>query len=353
MFAQVWNRGSVYVGIIKYKVMPHNDKIEFSSQSLLVDASLAGQRLDAALSALFPDLGLRGRRRIWSWCQVRVDGVERKPGYIVLADQKITIAPAALTVHNGASEIAGRLRIIRTDADFVALYKPADLASAVVAGGNGISAEFLLKKDWSELWRKFSGEPAPVLPRLCNRLDAKTSGLLLAAFSAEALERFRVLERTGRVEKYYLALVHGIAPAELWVNKALDVSGRSVTKVLQTVAEDLNRHTGARRLAAFEADSIFAGSPAATLLRVLIKRGARHQIRAHLATAGFPIVGDEVYGDSAASACGKMYLHHEQIVLPGFCASVAPEWGIAAQLRSGPVWPEFASDFDFGSRHAP
>ena len=62
---------------------------------------------------------------------------------------------------------------------------------------------------------------------------------------------------------------------------------------------------------------------AMTLLQITIQRGARHQIRAHLAAAGHPIVGDHLYGRHPGRV---MYLHHAAISLPGFEAQCPPPW---------------------------
>ena len=68
-----------------------------------------------------------------------------------------------------------------------------------------------------------------------------------------------------------------------------------------------------------------------SLLELTILRGARHQIRAHLADAGFPIVGDAQYGLESTSRAGRMYLHHFSIALPGFRAEAAPDWRIVLE----------------------
>ncbi|MDL2306532.1 hypothetical protein LJC48_00690 [Desulfovibrio sp. OttesenSCG-928-C06] len=68
-----------------------------------------------------------------------------------------------------------------------------------------------------------------------------------------------------------------------------------------------------------------------SLMELTILRGARHQIRAHLANAALPIVGDTQYGLESTSRAGRMFLHHFEISLPGFRAEVAPDWRIVLE----------------------
>jgi hypothetical protein len=65
-----------------------------------------------------------------------------------------------------------------------------------------------------------------------------------------------------------------------------------------------------------------------SLLELTILRGARHQIRAHLADAGFPIVGDSLYGLESSDRAERMFLHHFEITLPGFEARWMPDWDL-------------------------
>ena len=57
-----------------------------------------------------------------------------------------------------------------------------------------------------------------------------------------------------------------------------------------------------------------------------IRKGARHQIRAHLAAAGHPLLGDEPYGAEHSCANGAFLLHHGRVSLPDFAASRLPAW---------------------------
>lgn len=270
-----------------------------------------GKRLDAALAAFYPDMGLRARRRLWEWCRVLLDGRAAGPGAYARAGQTLEIIPLE-SASPGDDFLWKGVRVINSTDSFCAIFKPAGLPSAAVKGGRNHSVEEFVRDNWS---RFGAGEP----PLLCNRLDTPTSGLLLWAFGRDNVERFRVLETEGRVEKRYYALVRGAAPEELYMDSALDMAGREKTRVLDTPDADRARHSAAVRLALLERKG-----EEASLMDVTIRRGARHQIRAHLAAAGFPIIGDALYGFGG----DMLFLHNYRVSFAGFSAEEAPAWPV-------------------------
>jgi 23S rRNA pseudouridine1911/1915/1917 synthase len=365
------------------KINPAEDK---PCKVMRVKPEQADSRLDAVLEELFPAYGLRGRRRLWQWCAITVDGKARKGSFRVKEGEEIAVVqnmsarpPAlfssALTTeaapgYSGRPLPAGapfrrvagyeeqrrkriqayKPRIITAGEDFAAFGKIEGVASAALAGGGKDSVEAMLDRHWPEIWKLYAGEqnipdqPLPDRPLLCNRLDAETSGLLTAAFSADKADVFRLYEREGKVRKKYLALVHGFAPEYLLMPKTLDTYKRRSTLVLQREDMDYTRHTRAvllKNIHAVDGDEpagrewraalryLMGLSGSFSLLEVTILRGARHQIRAHLADAGFPIVGDSLYGPASSARAGRMFLHHFSVDLPGFQATWMPDWDLS------------------------
>lgn len=289
--------------------------------SAIVPENDHGKRLDAALATLYPEFGLRARRRLWGWCRVLLDGRAAGPGVYVRAGQRIEVIQPGVEKAVSESDRWAEIHLVTASSDYAAVFKPAGIPSARVDGSDRRSAEEYLTENWA-----YYGEGVP--PLLCNRLDTATSGLLLLAFGQENLERFRALEAEGAVKKYYYALVRGVPPATSYLDSALNMADREKTLVLHEPDPDPVRHTAVRRLAMFK-----RGRGNISLLEVLIRRGARHQIRAHLAEAGFPIMGDVLYGDPAdAAAEDNMYLHHYRISFADFCAEAQPDWSEAAPL---------------------
>ncbi|SIO16109.1 pseudouridine synthase family protein [Halodesulfovibrio marinisediminis] len=285
-------------------------------------------RLDGALSLFLPDAGIRTRRRIFDTHTVLVNGIPRSKGHTVSTGDQILLvektAPqetaekyeenAKDTIQDSSSELKKELYIVHEDALFAAIYKPGGLHTATIAGKDTSSLE-------TELPKLFADVPLPIL---VNRLDHLTSGMVMAAKSEEAAALFREIENAGAVEKIYLLLVHGSVPAPLQVTNKLDMAKRKVTKVLPEADPDPLRHTTFLPLL----ETTVPGDPSssATLLMAAISKGARHQIRAHIASQGFPIVGDPLYGVAETHPTQIMYLHHYQIELGTFAATCPPNW---------------------------
>ncbi len=237
------------------------------------------------------------------------------------------------------------LRILHRENGIIAIFKPAGLHSAHVQGG-GLSLEQLLP----ELCAKENIDPAGVA--LFNRLDCLTSGIVLATENATAQRASLQAEKQEKAEKRYLAIVRGHILGEFWIKNSLDTDSRRKTKVLPQANPDPLRHTLVRpihlfsNLSAFAPEQHFApeqnhlnaelsgrlnlpsANQKACLLEVTIFQGARHQIRAHLASVGYPILGDPLYDPDYEEAWQGLYLHHFAISLPGFLCVAPPPWPI-------------------------
>ena len=149
-----------------------------------------------------------------------------------------------------------------------------------------------------------------------NRLDLPTSGLVIAALSSDAAQEFRILEDAGQVRKEYAVLVHGRVEAPTVLRRALDTADRKKVRALGGDSPDPLRWTEIEPVAY---DPLLDR----TRLRAVIHKGARHQIRAHLAMHGHPIVGDALYGSGDED---RLHLHHARLEMPGFNAEVPPDW---------------------------
>ncbi|AGW12734.1 pseudouridine synthase family protein [Megalodesulfovibrio gigas] len=258
----------------------------------IIPAEFDGARLDVALAAL-AGLGRRGAHRLLARGDVRLDGRPAGKGILVHAGQRLEVRHETLPPPPAA--LAAQV-LCRT-ADHAALAKPAGLHTAALAGD---PARDSLE---SRLPALFPGQTVV----LCNRLDRETSGIVLAAFSSAAAAAYRAHEDAGAVDKRYHAVVHGLVDAPLLLDRALDMRRRAVTRVEPFATADPLRVTHVLPLRALP--------DARTLVECRIHKGARHQIRAHLAAAGHPIVGDAVYGHADA---GRLMLHHARLTFPGF-----------------------------------
>lgn len=247
--------------------------------SWTVDPTHADQRVDQAAASVWPDYS---RSRLAGWIRagdLRVDGRIVKPNYRLVAGQVMDL-DAVLERHDSNPEPqAMRLAILFEDADLLIIDKPAGL---VVHPGSGNTEGTLVNG-----LLHFDPELA-ALPRagLVHRLDKDTSGCLVVARTARAHTYLVQALKRRDIQRHYQALVWGRVIAGGHVDAPL---GRHpVDRRRQVVRDD-----GRRAVTHYRVNRHLAG---ATLLDLKLETGRTHQIRVHMQHAGFPLVGDPMYG---------------------------------------------------------
>ena len=276
-----------------------------------VDENAANQRIDNFLLSRLKGVPKSHVYQILSSGQVRVNKKRVEAAYRLQIDDLVRIPPVRVAAREPASRIripentALLPRILFEDDSLIALNKPSGLA---VHGGSGVSlgAIELLRREFPEL--KFL--------ELVHRLDRETSGILLVAKKRAALLGMHAMLRSGakdgRIEKHYFALVKGV-----WKNERQHVKAR---------LQKFHTASGERRVTVDqdgqEAHTVFKlvkSFPGASLLDAEIKTGRTHQIRVHRAHVGFPILGDDKYGDFALNkqlqrrGLKRMFLHAHRL----------------------------------------
>ncbi|MDP3252469.1 MAG: RluA family pseudouridine synthase [Hydrogenophaga sp.] len=289
---------------------------------ITVDEESAGQRLDNFLIRM-----LKGVPKSHIYRIIRSGEVRRNKGRVgaddrVAAGDMLRIPPIRLSER--AEEKAANpappreFPLIHEDDAFLAIDKPAGVA---VHGGSGVS--------FGVIEQIRQARPQARFLELVHRLDRETSGILLIAKKKSALTALQDQFRDRSTGKTYLALVKGHWPARLKVldqplHKFLLPDGERRVKV--TTREDPEGMRSvtlvkvATRLKA--PGALAAASPDGfTLLEVTIKTGRTHQIRVHLASAGYPIAGDDKYGDFELNrqlpraGLKRMFLHAWRLAL--------------------------------------
>jgi len=148
---------------------------------------------------------------------------------------------------------------------------------------------------------------------LAHRLDKATSGCLLIAKRKSALRAFQKLQEHRGVEKHYVALVKG---AWQGAHKKVDVPLLKMTDQTGAWSVVVDKDKGKRAVSYFEPLKRFEDS---TLVQIKIITGRTHQIRVHAAHIGFPIAGDEKYGDVVFNqmmkdkGLNRLYLHAQKL----------------------------------------
>lgn len=279
-----------------------NNENHVMAQSVQVDKAMSGQRLDKALEQLMPDSGLRLRRRLIELGRVLVQGRPAAPSLKVLQGQRIDLLP-----DDAPQKSSVKIPIVKRTMSFAALLKPAGMHSSAIAGMNEPCVEALLP-----------GLFPDSQPVLLNRLDNLTSGLLLVALKPQAQKDYAIMDAM-KVTKEYVAIVVGQLDEALELRRCLDSDDRRRTRVLAKLDPERRNWTFV-----WPVEELPGGL---TKVRVQIYAGARHQIRAHLAAAMLPILGDPLYGEGNAEA-PRLFLHHRRLVFPRFEAEAPENWTV-------------------------
>jgi 23S rRNA pseudouridine1911/1915/1917 synthase len=253
-----------------------------AARQAVVPAELAGQRLDQALAALFPEYS---RSRLQAWIRagrVSVDGRQLRPRDRLEGGETLRLT-AVLEAETGAAAEPIGLAILHEDEDIVVLDKPAGL---VVHPGAGNPAGTLLNA-------LLHHRPAlRALPRagLVHRLDKDTSGVMVVACTPAAHAALVRQLHERSVHREYQAVCVGVMTGGGTVDAP--IGRHPVDRTRMAIREG-----GREAVTHYRVVERFRGH---THVRCRLETGRTHQIRVHLASIRHPIVGDPVYGGRLA-----------------------------------------------------
>ena len=251
---------------------------KFQTHKLALPPEMAGRRLDQSLAQLLPQYS---RTRIQRWIEdgsVRVNGLTARARDVVVGGETASIE-AHLPAETAMAAQKMPLDIVHEDSAVIVLNKSPGMVVHPGAGNREHTLQNALLAHDAKLKR---------VPRagLVHRIDKDTSGLLVVARTLEAQAALASALAAHEVEREYLALCTGAMTGGGTVDEPI---GRHRTQRIKMAV----RSDGRAAVTHYRIEKRFRGH---TLARVRLETGRTHQIRVHLAHAGYPIVGDPVYG---------------------------------------------------------
>ncbi|MBX3269187.1 MAG: RluA family pseudouridine synthase [Sandaracinaceae bacterium] len=266
-----------------------------------------GLRLDVFLVRRVPGLGRAGARAAVARGAVQADGrCVRAAGQPVGAARRVTLAEAPEPAAAALAE-DGPLVVLYEDPWLVVVDKPAGVPThPLAAGERGTLANVLLGRypEMADVGYR-AREPG-----LLHRLDNDTSGVLLAARDPDTFEALRGALREGAIDKRYVVLVEGTFAPRTVIAAPIGPHPRDRRRVVAHLGQAPARARAART----EIVSVAPVGASLSRVEVRVCAAVRHQIRAHFAALGHPLVGDATYG-GAHPELGRHFLHAASLAL--------------------------------------
>jgi 23S rRNA pseudouridine1911/1915/1917 synthase len=265
---------------------------------LVVEQDEPSQRIDVWLASRVPGLSRRQAQKMMADGSITQDERPVKKGDLARPGSEIVVwSVPKPAIWNVRPDPQVPLKIAHEDAHLIAVSKISGISSVPLQPdetgtlANGVVARF---PECAVVGR------SPGDGGLMHRLDRETSGLLLAARSQRVHEQLWASQQKKRVEKEYLALVPiSKSPLPSSIEAPLAHSDAASVKVVP--AEE--GHPCTTRVRYLSAHGSWQ------LVQARIHLGFRHQVRAHLASAGFPIAGDLLYGAGSPQGLERLFLH--------------------------------------------
>ena len=263
-------------------------------REIIINQNDAGQRVDKFLQKYLPGAPMSLIYKYIRTNKVKLN--KKKPG----VSQKLSEGDVLrlyiledFTKKTAFAPAKGGVKVAFEDENFVVLEKEAGVPCQ---SGNAALGESLAGRLKTYLFQK--GEYAPdrehsFAPALCNRLDTNTRGLVIGAKNAGALRQMNAAIREKNVQKTYLCICLGTPPKEEGCLEGYILKDKKNNKSVILK----NRQEGAKEVATCY--RVLEKGRGASLLEINLITGRSHQIRAHMASVGCPLLGDAKYGGGA------------------------------------------------------
>lgn len=242
-------------------------------QKLLVEQKDDGKKLITYISSKYPRMRIATLQKALRQKDIKVNGKRVSKDLNIYFNDEITIYISDELLLNNINK--KNINIVFEDENIVIFNKPADIE---VEGQNSLT----------ELYQNKYTFLKP-----CHRIDRNTTGLVLFAKNIKSLELLEKAFRQGNVEKHYIACCYGI-PNEDKTSEAFLFKDRkkSIVYISNNFKKGYSRIKTSYKLIEKNIEKNIS------LLDITLHTGKTHQIRAHLAFLGYPIIGDGKYGSN-------------------------------------------------------
>ncbi|MBQ7850388.1 MAG: RluA family pseudouridine synthase [Clostridia bacterium] len=250
----------------------------------ITDSAADGQRIDACIRRFLPELPPRTAQQSFARRDVKLDGKRVKPDARVSAGQKVELFCM--------EQAAPLVDVVYEDDDVLLVNKRAGISVEPDEKGGVTLSELALRHVRQKV-------PDAFAPKACHRLDNQTCGLLMFAKNARAEEILVRAFRERSMDKRYICLVRGMMKPPAATCHAYLLKDAKAARV--SIHD--TQVPGSRPIIT-EYETL--ESSAVSRLLVHLVTGRTHQIRAHMAALGHPLLGDDVYGDRAFNRLQKV-----------------------------------------------